>query len=402
MGDRAAARDDRTEPDRPGRDRCVRAPPRRWRSSAGRRRRSPRPTPRPPIAAAHRRARARSPRRAGARRGRGASPATSRALAEAVSAYEAAVAALARRGRRRPTGATLGARATASPRGGSRSCGCSPRSRRSAARPVPAARHAPATGRSARRGRRRWWTGSSPALQERGRGARRRARGAARRRGASQAEGGRRASRRRWRGSRGARARSRRRWRRPSPPPEGPEVSALTMMARDSESLTALAAALARTGDAPAPPAAPRTGRCSGRSAGAVLRHFDEPDAAGVRRPGHRRRGAAARDGQRAGRRGRPLRRAVPRVRLRGSCSSPTPRRWSCSPGLAQLQVRTGATVRRGELLGLIGGRRSDVEENVMLPDPDTATGPGETLYIEVRQGRGPVDPEPLFQGENG
>ena len=70
--------------------------------------------------------------------------------------------------------------------------------------------------------------------------------------------------------------------------------------------------------------------------------------------------------------------------------------------GLAQLRVRTGATVERGELLGLLGGRALDVEEYVMLPDPDTGAGGGETLYIEVRQGRGPVDPEPLFAGENG
>ena len=43
--------------------------------------------------------------------------------------------------------------------------------------------------------------------------------------------------------------------------------------------------------------------------------------------------------------------------------------------GLARLQVGTGAAVRRGELLGLLGGRSLDVEEYVMLPDADTGAG---------------------------
>ena len=71
--------------------------------------------------------------------------------------------------------------------------------------------------------------------------------------------------------------------------------------------------------------------------------------------------------------------------------------------GLARLQVRTGARGARGaSCSGCSADARSDVEEYVMLPDADTGAGGGETLYIEVRQGRGPVDPEPLFAGENG
>jgi septal ring factor EnvC (AmiA/AmiB activator) len=70
--------------------------------------------------------------------------------------------------------------------------------------------------------------------------------------------------------------------------------------------------------------------------------------------------------------------------------------------GLARLQVATGATVRRGDLLGLMGGRPPDVEEYVMLPEAETGAGAGETLYIEVRRGKGPVDPEPLLVGQNG
>ena len=66
------------------------------------------------------------------------------------------------------------------------------------------------------------------------------------------------------------------------------------MIARDSASLTALAAALAEQ------PADRRRRRRRRGAAGAgrwpamVVRHFDEPDAAGVRRPGVLRRRAAA------------------------------------------------------------------------------------------------------------
>jgi septal ring factor EnvC (AmiA/AmiB activator) len=70
--------------------------------------------------------------------------------------------------------------------------------------------------------------------------------------------------------------------------------------------------------------------------------------------------------------------------------------------GLGRLKVVTGAEVKRGELLGLLGGRALDVEEYVMQAPTDTGADPRETLYIEVRHGRGPVDPEPLFAGENG
>ena len=70
--------------------------------------------------------------------------------------------------------------------------------------------------------------------------------------------------------------------------------------------------------------------------------------------------------------------------------------------GLDRLLVGTGATVGRGDILGLLGGRHPEVEEYVMTPEAEPGSGPNETLYIEVRQGRGPVDPEPLFAGKNG
>ena len=163
-------------------------------------------------------------------------------------------------------------------------------------------------------------------------------------------------------------------------------------MARDSETLTELAAALAAAGGPPPAPAAAPPGRWPGRSAATVLRGFDEPDAAGVRRPG-------------------VVLRAPPLSLVRAPADAtvryagpfleygyvvvlePAPGTMVVLAGLAQLQARAGAAVRRGEPLGLLGGRPLDVEEYVMLPQSDTGAGGGETLYIEVRQGRGPVDP---------
>lgn len=70
--------------------------------------------------------------------------------------------------------------------------------------------------------------------------------------------------------------------------------------------------------------------------------------------------------------------------------------------GLAQTNVRAGEPVARGALLGLLGGRNLGAEEYVMLPVTEAGAGAAETLYIEIRHGRGPVDPAPWFGGGNG
>jgi septal ring factor EnvC (AmiA/AmiB activator) len=168
---------------------------------------------------------------------------------------------------------------------------------------------------------------------------------------------------------------------------------ALAALARDSDSLTALAAALAGAGAAPAAaPAEPMDWPVRGE----VMRRFDEPDAAGARRPGLVLRAPPL----------APVRApADARVRYAGPfleygyvlVLEPAPGTMVVLAGLAQLQVRTGAPVRRGDIVGLLGGRPLGVEEYVMLPQAETGAGGGETLYIEVRQGRGPVDPAPLF-----
>jgi septal ring factor EnvC (AmiA/AmiB activator) len=185
-----------------------------------------------------------------------------------------------------------------------------------------------------------------------------------------------------------------------APPADDPDSRALTMMARDSESLTALAAALAKSPDAARPPAQPDEGPLLWPVEGTVLRRHEEPDAAGVRRPGL-------------------VLFAPPQSLVRAPADAvvryagpfleygyvvvlePDAETMVVLAGLAQLQARTGAAVRRGELLGLLGGRPPEVEEYVM-PESGTGAASGETLYIEVRRGRGPVDPEPLFAGDNG
>ena len=117
------------------------------------------------------------------------------------------------------------------------------------------------------------------------------------------------------------------------------------MIARDSATLTALAAALAKTGGAPPPPAARRPARppaLAGRGRRSS-RHFNEPDAAGVRRPGLVRRAAPRSRSSRAP--------ADAVVRYAGPfleygyvvVLEPDPATMLVLAGLGRLQVRTGA-----------------------------------------------------------
>lgn len=187
-----------------------------------------------------------------------------------------------------------------------------------------------------------------------------------------------------------------------APPEAGPDSPSATMLARDAASLTDLAAALQRAAASPPAPAPADTATpYAWPVEGSVLRHFNEPDAARVRHPGIVVSAApfalvsAPAD-------------AV--VRYAGPfleygyvvVLAPAPDTMIVLAGLAQLRVATGAPVRRGDLLGLLGGRTPDVEEYVMTPESETGAGGGETLYIEVRRDRGPIDPEPLFARDNG
>ena len=99
--------------------------------------------------------------------------------------------------------------------------------------------------------------------------------------------------------------------------------------------------------------------RCPGRSPGAVLRGFDEPDAAGVRRPGLADGGAAALAGARARRTRRCATPDRSSTTATWRCSSRRPGRWWCWRGSRSSGSRAGDEVRRGELLGLLGGARA-------------------------------------------
>ncbi len=173
--------------------------------------------------------------------------------------------------------------------------------------------------------------------------------------------------------------------------PAGPAA-----LARDAESLTALAEALARgvePVDTPLDLAwpVPAVG----------LRGFEEPDAAGVRRPGllifapPLSLVAAPAGG---------------RVRYAGPFLDYTyvvvlePRVdvLVVLAGLAELETETGDVVQRGDPLGFLGGRRIDAQEYLMLGEAGIGETPGETLYIELRHGQGPVDPAPWFGDRNG
>lgn len=67
---------------------------------------------------------------------------------------------------------------------------------------------------------------------------------------------------------------------------------------------------------------------------------------------------------------------------------------------LAELAVRTGERVRQGAPLGLLGGRSPTVEDYVKPTDLETGSGLREALYIEVRDGGGPIDPVAWFDGK--
>lgn len=169
--------------------------------------------------------------------------------------------------------------------------------------------------------------------------------------------------------------------------------------AREADNLSALAARLAAaTGaapvlDAPVDLAWPVVG---GLRAG-----FEDKDLAGVKRPGLLLEAAP---------RAVVVAPAAGVVRYAGPfldygyvvILEPRPDVLVVLAGLATLETRVGAQVASGELLGLLGGRPLDAQEYLMLAEGGNGETGAETLYIELRHGRGPVDPAPWFASGKG
>lgn len=167
--------------------------------------------------------------------------------------------------------------------------------------------------------------------------------------------------------------------------------------AREADSLSELADRLA-----PAAPLVDPDPQALRRPVvGRVLRGFREPDGAGMRRPGLTL--AAA-----------PLTLVTAPADASVRYAGPfldygyvvvlqlRPDAVMVLAGMATLATDSGAVVRAGAPLGFLGGREVGAQEFLMLGEPGTGETPDETLYIELRHGRGPVDPAPWFDGPNG
>jgi murein hydrolase activator len=169
---------------------------------------------------------------------------------------------------------------------------------------------------------------------------------------------------------------------------------------RDAETLSDLSDRIARLGGGEAPAATAQM-RLRWPVAGRVLRNFRAPDAAGVRRPGLLVEAA-------------PLSLVTAPADARVRYAGPfldygyvvvlEPRRdvLIVLAGLATIETTTGSALRAGAPLGLLGGRALDAQEYLMLGRAQESETPTETLYIEIRHGRGPVDPAPWFATPNG
>lgn len=145
-----------------------------------------------------------------------------------------------------------------------------------------------------------------------------------------------------------------------------------------------------------APDARARAGSLTLPVTGRVLRRAGQPDAAGVVRPGIL---IATRPGALVS---AP---AAATVRFQGPLLDfgnvlilePAPDVLFVLAGLAQVHVRTGEVVPEGMALGVMGGELPPAQAILT----DLAAGGGDpapqTLYLEVRDGQGPVDPAAWF-----
>lgn len=125
---------------------------------------------------------------------------------------------------------------------------------------------------------------------------------------------------------------------------------------------------------------------------GRVLRAYNEADAAGVRRPGW----VVATEPRAL------VTTPVPAtVRFAGEIPGqgivtilePGPGLLVILAGLDTSFLRREQIVAAGEPIGLMGGTPPPIQEKLNETDPDSGLFGGETLYMEIRQGRTAVDP---------
>ncbi len=179
---------------------------------------------------------------------------------------------------------------------------------------------------------------------------------------------------------------------------EDPVATALLLAS--TETLDAFAGGLAQTVDAELSTQVPDASAAKGAIAlpvqGQVLRGFNQPDAAGVTRPGLV---IAARP------RALVTSPVAATLRFRGELLDygnvvilePAADVLFVIAGLAEVYGEAGQVLSAGAPIGLMGGEPPDPHEILT----ETAQGGGasqpETLYLEVRDGQAPVDPATWF-----
>ncbi len=130
---------------------------------------------------------------------------------------------------------------------------------------------------------------------------------------------------------------------------------------------------------------------------GVLLRRAGEADAAGVKRPGillaTRPRALVASP-------------SAATIRYRGPLLDlgnviilePQPDTLVVLSGLQEVYGEPGQVVPKGTPVGLMGGAAPEIGAILSLSGDGTGTDRSETLYIEVREGDSPVDPETWFR----
>lgn len=174
----------------------------------------------------------------------------------------------------------------------------------------------------------------------------------------------------------------------------------LQSLLNSSETLQGFASGLASLREDTTAPELPEFGSARGTLAlpvsGTLLRGYDEPDAAGIRRPGLL---LAA----------RPLSIVTApwpsTIRYRGPLLDygnvmilePDQDYLLVLAGLGTVYGEVGEVVSKGAPLGLMAGPTG--ENDAFSPQPEVGTGTdrSETLYIELRKGQSPVDPSDWF-----